>query len=180
MDISEKNPTFKTKRLGDTAPRLDSYLPKPDPDIEDLEASWWPADLAEEKGLLGCCLNGHAVPAVAVVTADLFSTTTNIEIWHAIASLVAAGATGDLEYSQLADALRRRGSLEHCGGLGYIESLDETVMRLRPLESRLRIIRDLATRRKLLRIWVELRNRAKDLREPVDGTESWFRREASR
>lgn len=157
-------------------------IPRPSlqtPEAEDSGS--WPANLSEEKGALGAAVLGRAVEVVQLFTVDCFSTSANVQIFRAIGTIVAAGeADGPLEIAQIVTVLSRHGTLEACGGWAYLCDLTTGVRPARPLQSRLEILREMASRRKLLRISFELEARAVDLTQPTAETLSWLQAEALR
>ena len=133
-----------------------------------------PADLGEERSALGACLLGQAAEAAKLLEADDFSLTANREIFSAICALVERGEVS-LEIGLLAAELRSRGLLESVGGVPYVEDLDFGVVRERSMESRARILRELADRRRLLKTAEEVERRALDWTRPPSDTLDWLR-----
>jgi replicative DNA helicase len=134
----------------------------------------FPSDIQEEKSALGACLLGSASEAVRFLTPDDFSLTSHREIFAAICELVSRGEQA-VEISLLAAELRRRGTLEAIGDVAYLADLDFGVMPKRPMASRLKVLREFATRRRVLTIAGEARRRASDLSQPIAETLAWLR-----
>src|SRR5215472_6999014 len=129
----------------------------------------WPADIAEEKGALGVCFLGQATEAVRLLGVDDFSLSSHREIFATILELVGRGELA-LEISLVAGELRKRGSLEQVGGVAYLADLDFGVVPERGMESRMKLLREFADRRRVLRVSEEAMRRSMDLRQPIAQT----------
>lgn len=134
----------------------------------------WPADVAEEKSALGVCLRGQAKEATLLLAVDDFSLSSHREIFAAIRELVSRGEMA-FEISLLAAELRQRGTLEAIGGVAYLADLDYGVVPERPMASRLKVLREFATRRRVLKIAEAATRRASDLSQPITETLAWLR-----
>jgi replicative DNA helicase len=134
----------------------------------------WPSDIQEEKSALGVCLLGLATEAAGLLTPDDFSLTSHREILAAICELVSQGERA-IEISLLAAQLRRRGTLEEIGDVAYLADLDYGVVPERPIASRLKVLREFATRRRVLTIAEEATRRASDLSQRIEETLAWLR-----
>ena len=130
---------------------------------------------SEKSGLpLGACILGQAAEAAKLLEGDDFSVTANREIFAAISALVERGEES-LEIGLLAAELRSRGLLESVGGVPYLEDLDFGVVRERNMQSRAKILRELADRRRLLKTAEEVERRALDWTRPPSETLGWLR-----
>jgi replicative DNA helicase len=109
-----------------------------------------------------------------LLTADDFSLTSHREIFAALHELVNRGELV-IEISLLASELRRRCTLEAIGGVAYLADLDYGVVPERPMASRMKILREVATRRRVLRIAEGATRRASDLSQPIAETLAWLR-----
>jgi replicative DNA helicase len=138
-----------------------------------MELPTWPSDIQEEKSALGVCLLGSASEGVRLLTPDDFSLTSHREIFAAICKLVSRGEMA-IEISLLAAELRRRGTLEAVGDMPYLADLDFGVVPERTMASRLKVLRELATRRRVLRIAEEATLKTCDLSRPVAETLAWL------
>jgi replicative DNA helicase len=134
----------------------------------------WPCDIQEEKSALGVCLLGSVAEAVRLLLTEDFSLTSHREIFAAICELVGRGELA-IETSLLAAELRRRGTLEAIGGVAYLADLDYGVVPERPMASRLKVLREFATRRRVLKIAEAATRRASDLSQPITETLAWLR-----
>jgi replicative DNA helicase len=141
---------------------------------QSCEATRWPADLLEERAALGACLLGQAAEATRLLEADDFSLAANRETFSAICALVERGEAA-LEIGLLAAELRARGVLDAVGGVPYIEDLDRGVVPERKMESRMKVLRGLADRRRLLKTAEEIERRALDSTTPTAETLGWLR-----
>jgi replicative DNA helicase len=136
----------------------------------------WPADLGEERSALGACLRGQATEGVELLRVDDFSLPANRAIFLGIQALVERGESA-LEISLVAAELQTRGVLDSIGGVAYLEDLDFGVVLGRSMQSRTRILRNWAQRRRLLRMAEETERRALDPTLPVSDTIEWLRQE---
>jgi replicative DNA helicase len=134
----------------------------------------WPAHLNEERYTLGACLCGQAVEAVQLLQADDFSLSAHQKIFGAICSLVTRGETA-LDFPLLEVELHRRGQLKEVGGLAYLLDLAVGIVTARPMASRVRILREFADRRRLLKISAEVERLTRDLSNPVSEIKAWLR-----
>jgi replicative DNA helicase len=132
-----------------------------------------PVDLGEERSALGACILGQAAEATRLLETEDFSVTTNREIFAAICALVERGEVS-LEVGLLAAELRSRGVLDAVGGMPYLEDLDFGVVPERSMESRAKILRELADRRRLLKTAEEIERRALDWTRPPSETFGWL------
>jgi replicative DNA helicase len=123
---------------------------------------------------LGACLLGQAAEATRMLEPEDFSVTVHREIFAAICGLVERGDV-PLEVSLLAAELRTRGVLDAVGGIAYLEDLDRGVVPQRSMQSRAKILRELAVRRRLLKAAEKLECAALDWTRPVPETLSWLR-----
>ena len=137
-------------------------------------ANSWPVDVAEEKAALGVCLLGRAHDATRLLTAEDFGLSAHREIFECLCALVARGEA-TLEISLLAHELQSRGRLEAIGDVAYLADLDYGVVPERAMESRVRLLREMAERRRVLRIAEEAIERASDLCQPIAQTQAWLR-----
>jgi replicative DNA helicase len=144
------------------------------PQLQCYEPSRSPADLGEERSALGACILGQAAEAARLLEADDFSVTANCEIFAAICALVERGEQS-LEIGLLAAELRSRGVLETVGGVPYLEDMDFGVVPERCMQSRAKILRELADRRRLLKTAEEIERRALDWTRPPSETLGWLR-----
>ena len=144
------------------------------PQLTSSSSGRWPADLAEEKAALGACLLGQSVETARMLNLDDFSNVPHREIFSAILALVGRGELS-IEVGLLAAELRSRGMLEKADGIPYLTDLDCGVVPERPMESRIRILRGFAHRRRLLLIAEEIDRRALDLTKPASQTMSWLK-----
>jgi len=133
-----------------------------------------PTDPLNERSALGACLLGQAREIARSLRADDFSLAANQEIFAAICSMIERGETV-IEVSLLAAELRSRGVLDAVGGIPYLEDLDRGVVTETKLESRVRVLRGLADRRRLLKTAAEVERRALDLTMPASATIGWLR-----
>jgi replicative DNA helicase len=133
-----------------------------------------PGDLLSERSALGACLLGQARQIASLLGADDFGLSANREIYAAICSMVGRGETA-IEVSLLAAELRSRGVLDAVGGIPYLEDLDHGVLTETKLESRVKVLRGLADRRRLLKTAEQIERRALDLTVPAAETIGWLR-----
>jgi hypothetical protein len=133
-----------------------------------------PCDVSEERSALGVCFLGQAGNIAKLLRPDDFSLTSHKEIFAAICALVTRGERG-LEISLVADELKRRGTLTMIGGEAYLADLDFGVVPEREVESRALLLRELADRRRILKLSEEAMHRAADLRQPISETRVWIR-----
>jgi replicative DNA helicase len=144
------------------------------PQVQRCEPTRWPSDLMEERSALGACIMGQAAEAARLLEADDFSLGANREIFSAICALVEREETA-LEIGLLAGELRFRGVLDHVGGVPYLEDLDSGVVVERSMQSRAKVLRDIADRRRLLRTAEEVERRALDWSQSPSETLGWLR-----
>lgn len=144
------------------------------PHVEYRDADHSPAELSEERSALGACLFGQAAEAARMLERDDFSVTANREIFLAICALVERGEA-QLEVSLLAAELRARGLLEQVGGLPYLTDLDYGVTPERSMESRVKVLRECAERRRLFKIAEEVERKASDWTQPPGETLDWLK-----
>jgi len=136
------------------------------------DGSAWPVDIAEEKAALGVCLWGKAKEVVRLLTADDFSVSAHRDIFAAICGLIDQGESV-IEVCLLAGELRRRGRLDAIGGVAYLSDLDHGILLEREVTSRVRVLRELAERRHVLRVAKATMRRALDLTQPIAETKAW-------
>jgi len=113
---------------------------------------------------------------VRLLGVDDFSLSSHREIFATILELVGRGELA-LEISLVAGELRKRGSLEQVGGVAYLADLDFGVVPERGMESRMKLLREFADRRRVLRVSEEAMRRSMDLRQPIAQTLTWMRDE---
>jgi replicative DNA helicase len=124
------------------------------------------ADIAEEKAALGACFLGQARDAVRLLASDDFSLSSHREVFAVISDLVSRGEVA-LEISLVAAELRKRGGLEAIGGVAYLADLDHGVVPEREMNSRVKILRDFANRRRVIRAAEVALTSAQDLTQPL-------------
>jgi hypothetical protein len=145
--------------------------------VSNVTPNPWPADLSEERSALGACLLGAAAEAVRLLETEDFSVTAHREIFGVIRASAETGET-QLETGLVAAKLRARGALDSVGGEPFLQDLTLGVMSKRSMESRARILRELADRRRLLKTSEELERRATDWTQPPSETLTWLRDDA--
>ena len=155
--------------------------PRKKPDTED-EPGIFPVAYAEERSLLGAALMGRANEICKLFTVTDFGISAHRDLFAAIADCVAAGEgdSGRLEFAAVASALAANKKLEAVGGLAFVCDLTTGCCPSRPLEFRLRRLREFSARRQLLRLAEELQRRASDLALPIDATLAFLQESASR
>lgn len=135
-----------------------------------------PFDLEAEKSVLGSMLRDPqcASEVVAQVTKDDFYSPRHRDLF-AVAEALDEKSSGSCDAVTVAHELERLGRSEELGGRAYLAELMETVPSIAFLENHLRIVRDLAVRRALLkaaeRIQRDAVENAGDVRDLVDQAE---------
>jgi replicative DNA helicase len=111
--------------------------------------SLWPANIDEERQVLGMCIvdADAAREAVSLLMDEDFSLESHRRIFAAIRALI---PEGPLDYICVSDWLARRRQLERVGGVAYITDLGTGVNLRRSMGRRAKNLRDYLIRRLLL------------------------------
>lgn len=126
-----------------------------------------PANLDAERYCLGSVLlDGDQMHGLRQsISADDFSLEANRRIWTAMCEFYDAG--GSVDRVTVANALQQTRQLESVGGVTYLCSLDDGLPDIADLSGYVRILKDKAILRRVIRTCVELSNRAQSDTEPV-------------
>lgn len=118
-----------------------------------------PMAVDSEKLILGCVLldmADFALVASAGLTEDDFSLESHRRIWRAIQGLIERNE--NVDRVTVANELQSLGQLESVGGVSYLVSLDNSLPQIYNLDSYVRIVKDKAIKRRLIRTgnrWVQ-------------------------
>jgi replicative DNA helicase len=128
-----------------------------------------PENLDAERYILGACLTSKDALADAMETleASHFSLEKHRRIWICMSELAAMGF--GIDRVTLAHSLRERGELESVDGLSYIVSLDDGLPVAFAIKDYIRIVKQKASLRTIIRIGQDLINQANDgYADPVE------------
>ncbi len=116
-----------------------------------------PHNLDAEKATLGAILlDWNSIgEVVTYLSADSFYSQQNAEVYSSLTSLYSRGIRGDL--LTLIDDLTKNGTLEKAGGVSYITGLTDTVPTSANVDYYAKVVMDMATRRKLIKISSEIK-----------------------
>jgi replicative DNA helicase len=121
-----------------------------------------------ERALLGAILlDNTAFEQARVLGVTDFFLPAHRTIWNAICELFAKSAPVDSV--TLAEELSRREQLEGIGGAVYLSSLTDGLPKSSNIEHYVKIVREKATRRRLIGFCDSITRRAEDQAEDIDG-----------
>ena len=124
-----------------------------------------PFSQESERGLLGAALIDGSIPASVDITPDDFYVEGHRWIWQAMVKL---SMNGGVNYVSLLDELERAGHLSEVGGAKFVNDLMSGSFSSLYAEDHAQVIRDMATRRKLLSLASDMANAAADRKQPID------------
>lgn len=127
-----------------------------------------PVSVDIERLVLGGALtdSGFMDSARASLDASDFSLDRHQQIWHAACKLYDSG--GAVDRITVYSALRDAGTVERCGGISYIVSLDDGIPHIPNFQNYLTILRDKTLRRRMILAAQKLAVRAGDESESAD------------
>jgi replicative DNA helicase len=128
--------------------------------MTDLLRAGLPTNTDAERFVLGSVLLDEATlhSVRAILTGDDFALEKHRRIWRRVCELYDQG--GHVDRVTVANILMQYGELESCDGLSYLVSLDDGLPQIPNLESYVQILRDDATRRRIIGVGQSLITRA--------------------